>query len=246
MRKYLLLFMLLLPMVVSAQTKFGYFNYNKVFQQHPQYAELKAEYDTLVCRCEKELMHNENELTRAYVSFLDGQRDFPEPILRKRQKELQELVDKSVKFRIELKRWLSQVKDSLFVAITNNVNEAIERVCLYNNLSYAIDLEKNCYAFINPLFGVDIDSALIAVMNGLEVPLLVPATEASEEALEKVVSLDPPVIEDIENVEHTEVATDATTATGTVNATDATNTLPKNNVVECDEKCEEDSISPIE
>ena len=234
MRKYLLLFMLLLPMVVSAQTKFGYFNYNKVFQQHPQYAELKAEYDTLVCRCEKELMHNENELTRAYVSFLDGQRDFPEPILRKRQKELQELVDKSVKFRIELKRWLSQVKDSLFVAITNNVNEAIERVCLYNNLSYAIDLEKNCYAFINPRFGVDIDSALIAVMNGLEIPLLVPATEASEEALEKVVSLDPPVFEDIENVEHTEVATDAT------------NTLPKNNVVECDEKCEEDSISPIE
>jgi hypothetical protein len=46
-------------------------------------------YGKLKQRCLKEVDHNEQELTRFYVAFLDGHRDFPEPILRKRQKELQ-------------------------------------------------------------------------------------------------------------------------------------------------------------
>ena len=238
--------MLLLPFAVAAQTKFGYFNHDKVFQQHPQYTELKAEYDTLVRRCEKELLHNENELTRAYVAFLDGQRDFPEPILRKRQKELQELVDKSVKFRIQLKKWLSDVEESMFAKIKQAVDEAVERVCLYNNLSYAIDLEKNCYAFINPRFGVDIDSALIAVMNEEEIPLLVPATEASDEALEKIISSQSEESATEEAAEPVTAADDAVATDATNIKEEATNTLPAENVVECDEKSEQETNSAIE
>ena len=99
MRKFIFLLMLL-PMTVMAQSNtFGYFRYTKVMEQLPEYAQAVKEYSELKKRCDTEIARNEEELTRAYVAYLDGQNEFPEPILRKRQKELQELVDKSILFR---------------------------------------------------------------------------------------------------------------------------------------------------
>ena len=95
MRKFIFILMLL-PMALMAQTNtFGYFRYSKVMEQLPEYAQVLKEYNELKKRCDTEIARNEEELTRAYVAYLDGQNEFPEPILRKRQKELQELVDKS-------------------------------------------------------------------------------------------------------------------------------------------------------
>lgn len=231
MRRYLF-FLLLFPLALTAQTKFGYFNYDKVLQHHPQYNVVKADYDSIVRRCEKELLHNENELTRAYVSFLDGQREFPEPILRKRQKDLQELVDKSMVFRVQIKEWLAQVKDSLFAPLTSSLEASAEQVALYNNLSYVINVDGDTYTFINPRFGINIDSAIVTVMNGLDTPLLVPITEASGEAVENSVGASALL--------H--------------NASEATKIIPDNmdknaadrSIAECDEENEQRSILPVE
>ena len=144
MRKFILL-IIFLPLMASAQIKFGYFNYNELLKQHPQYATIQADYDSLVKRCEIEIERNEQELTRSYVAFLNGQQTFPEPILRKRQKELQELVDNSVKFREELKTWLVEAHDSLFAQLHATVDDVVARICLQNNLAYAVDLESAGY-----------------------------------------------------------------------------------------------------
>lgn len=177
MRKIIFLFMLL-PFAVVAQTKFGYFNYSELLSQHPRYAATCAEYDSLVNRCEGEILRNEQELTRSYVAFLNGQQTFPEPILRKRQKELQELVDNSVVFRDELKAWLTEARDSLFAPLHATVEDVVARVCLQNHLAYAIDLENAGYKFINPSYGFDITDVAVQMMNGVEAPANVvsPAT----------------------------------------------------------------------
>ena len=62
----------------------------------PEYSQACSNYEELKKQCDTEIARNEEQLTRAYVAYLDGQNEFPEPILRKRQKELQELVDKSI------------------------------------------------------------------------------------------------------------------------------------------------------
>ena len=112
MRKLLLL-LLFSPLALVAQNKFGYFSYKAVLDSLPQYAIAMESYDKLKQRCLKEIDHNEQQLTRYYVAFLDGHREFPEPILRKRQKELQQMIDNSIVFRNELKAWLRHAKDSL-------------------------------------------------------------------------------------------------------------------------------------
>ena len=165
MRKFIFILMLL-PMALMAQTNtFGYFRYSKVMEQLPEYAQVLKEYNELKKRCDTEIARNEEELTRAYVAYLDGQNEFPEPILRKRQKELQELVDKSIVFREELAAWLAGAQDSLMSPLRAKIDDAVGRVCLHNNRAYRIDLDNAGYKFINPGCGFDITRALLGTLG---------------------------------------------------------------------------------
>lgn len=170
MRKLLLLF-LFSPLVLMSQNKFGYFSYKAVLDSVPQYAVAMESYEKLKQRCLKEIDHNEQGLTRFYVAFLDGQRDFPEPILRKRQKELQQMIDNSIIFRNELKAWLRHAKDSLSAASYQLVDSALPRVCEELSLSYILDIDKGEYKYINPMFGADVTADIISVILRPELPL---------------------------------------------------------------------------
>lgn len=147
-----------------AQNKFGYFSYKTVLDSLPQYKAAMESYDKLKQRCLKEVEHNEQELTRFYVAFLDGHREFPEPILRKRQKELQQLIDNGIVFRDQLKAWLRHAKDSLTASSRLAVDSALPRVCSELSLSYIIDTDHGGYKYINPVFGQDVTQDVISVI----------------------------------------------------------------------------------
>ena len=149
------------PLFLSAQSKFGFYRHSEVLLAIPEYAQAVEEFEMLKQRCNAEIERNEQELTRKYVAFLDGQQDFPEPILRKRQKELQQMVDNSVLFRDRLKSWLSQAKDSLYAPYNAMVNSALARVCVRMDLAYAIDCDEIKYRYINPKYGEEITSLVL-------------------------------------------------------------------------------------
>ena len=201
MRK-LLLILLIFPLASVAQIHFGYINYSEALQQVPQYKEAQAHYEELLKRCEQELVRNEEELTRNYVSFLDGQREFPEPILRKRQKELQDLVDRSIVFRDQVKKWLVQAHDSLFSPVNAIVDNAIARVCMHNELAYVIDTEKSGYIFVNPAMGYDITKAVIETILKNGEPQKIQATDSRRFIINDALVGDsvPPVVTDEEGV----------------------------------------------
>lgn len=159
------------PFALMAQTKFGYFSYKAVLDSLPQYQVAMEDYDKLKQRCLKEVDYNEQELTRFYVAFLDGQRDFPEPILRKRQKELQQMIDNSIVFRDQLKRWLRHAKDSLSQSSYQLIDSALPRVCEELSLTYIIDTDNGGYKYINPMCGENITADVISAILRPELPL---------------------------------------------------------------------------
>lgn len=179
MRKFTL-FLLFIPFVLSAQNRFGYFSYSEVLEALPQYAQAGEEYELLKQRCQEELDRNEQELTRLYVAYLDGHREFPEPILRRRQNELQQMVDNSVALRAQLKDWLSQARDSLLLPCTEAIDASLARVCAAYSLSYAIDTDIEAYKYINPEFGVDITALVIEDITSYE-----SSSPATEECFEE-------------------------------------------------------------
>lgn len=211
MRKLLLLF-LFSPLVLMSQEKFGFFSYNAVLDSLPQYKVAMDSYEMLKQRCLKEIDHNEQELTRFYVAFLDGHRDFPEPILRKRQKELQQLIDNSIAFRDELKAWLRHAKDSLTASSRLLVDSALVRVCTELSLSYVIDTDNGGYRYINPLFGEDVTKDIVSAIIFPELPLrnVVECPEVATDSIMEIPATELPATEmdiiTIENSVETEKA----------------------------------------
>ena len=62
----LLLFFVFVPVIASAQSKFGYYSHEAVLSALPEYAQAIEEFNSLKARCEAEIEHNEKELTRMY------------------------------------------------------------------------------------------------------------------------------------------------------------------------------------
>ena len=212
MRKLLLLF-LFSPLVLMSQEKFGFFSYNAVLDSLPQYKVAMESYDMLKQRCLKEIDHNEQELTRFYVAFLDGHRDFPEPILRKRQKELQQLIDNSIAFRDELKAWLRHAKDSLTASSRLLVDSALVRVCTELSLSYVIDTDNGGYRYINPLFGEDVTKDIVSAIIFPELPLrnVVECPEVATDSIMEIPATELPATEmDIITIENSVEETEKT------------------------------------
>ena len=199
---------------MTAQNRFGYYSHSKAVEGVPGYRQSIAEYEILKQRCEAEIERNEQELTRKYVAFLDGQQDFPELILRKRQKELQQMVDNSVLFREQLSGWLRQAKDSLLAPHNAAVDAALVRVCLRHGLDFAFDSDVVQLRFINPNVGVDITSLVIdEVLNPVQEPApRIIGNAGSAKVVEEAAKED--VVEDSETasdaVDSNAVATEST------------------------------------
>lgn len=180
MRKILLLLMFL-PMLLSAQGKFGFYSHKEVLVAIPEYLLAIEEFELLKQRCNAEIERNEQELTRKYVAFLDGQQDFPEPILRKRQKELQQMVDNSVLFRDRLKVWLSQAKDSLLAPCNERVDIALAKVCERMDLAYAINSDELMYRYVNPKYGEEITPLVLEEVLNPTVETVPTVVECAED-----------------------------------------------------------------
>lgn len=204
MRKLLIL-LVFSPLALFSQSKFGYFSYSTVLDSLPQYKEAMEGYKKLKQRCLREIEHNEQELTRFYVAFLDGHREFPEPILRKRQKEIQQMIDNSVVFRDQLKVWLRHAKDSLTAPSRHLVDSALQRVCSELSLMYAMNIDGGEYRYINPLCGQDITADIVSVIlypeRLLREPVVVPvATDSVYVATDNVMCDTVPATERIPDV----------------------------------------------
>src|SRR3712207_8703903 len=66
-------------------------------------ADLRAKYDA-------EMKRVEDEFNKKYEDFLDGQRNFAPSILKKRQAELQELIEKNAAFKKEAQELLKKAE----------------------------------------------------------------------------------------------------------------------------------------
>ena len=150
-RRLIWIALCLLPLGVWAQTqaRFGYLNYSEVLKAHPQYAEATAQLAGLEGKYDAEIQRSEDEFNRKYAEFLQD-------IMVKRHKELQELMEKSIAFKNEIRATLKTARDKMLAPLTIELNDAIARVALKYNLDYVLNTEERNYLFINPAVGIDI------------------------------------------------------------------------------------------
>ncbi len=167
--KSFILILLLLPISAAAQVKFGYLSYRTICQEMPQYVQAQQELQKLKSVYEQEAARGEEEFQRKFADFLQGQKDFPVNILQKRQAELQELMDRGVKFRKEAERLLAEAEQTLLKGITDQLNKTIVGIGMEMGYSFILNIDDNACPFINPLLGDDVSNI---VREKLGIPVL--------------------------------------------------------------------------
>jgi outer membrane protein len=165
--KHLFIFItLILPLALHAQVQFGYLSYQKIVEEMPEYVQTQQQMAALRAKYEAEATRGEEEFQKKFVEFLQGQKDFPQSIMQKRQAELQGLMDKGVEFRLQSQKLLEQANKDLLAELYKKLNRAILEVGVEYGYGFIMNVDDNSCPYINPVVGVDV-SELVRQKLGL-------------------------------------------------------------------------------
>jgi outer membrane protein len=175
MRKIVLLIFACIALTANAQETtqtatpatigFGYLSYNRALQQMPGYDEAQQSLLQLRTQYNAELRRVEEDFNRKYEEFLEGRADFPPTILRKRQTELQEMMDRNIAFRDQSRRELADAEEKVMEPLRKKLREAIALVAQQQGFAFVLNTDSDACPYINPLMGKDISDD---VSNQLE------------------------------------------------------------------------------
>jgi len=167
MKRLFILLVALVSLSVSAQDsarvvntrviRFAYLSYDKALKAVPGYGLAKQSLDNLRAKYEAEQKRAEQDFNLKYEEFLDGQRDFPETILRKRQMELKEMMERNIAFKKDIREQLAIAEAKLFDPLRELLSSALTKIAIENGYAFILNTDQNAVPFIHPALGVDIN-----------------------------------------------------------------------------------------
>ena len=170
MKRFLLLLLTVISLSASAQStepllKFGFLSYEGVLQSMSDYALVEANMQQLQDQYAAEQKRVEDEFNKKYEEFLDGQREFPQTILQKRQSELQELMEKNIAFKKECQRQLAEAREQALAPLKQRLADALVEVGGEQALAFILNTDQNVAPWINTAMGVDVTEAVKVLLK---------------------------------------------------------------------------------
>ena len=156
----------LLPQQVVIQPQhFGYLSYNEVMKAMPEYEQAMKGIEELKATYDQEMTRAEQDFSKKFAEYVDGQKSFPENIMLKRQKELQQLMEQSMQFKKEAQELLTSAEAELLAPVIAKLQEAISAVGKQRNYAYVLNTDANAYPYISD--GGEAENCTDAVLNRL-------------------------------------------------------------------------------
>ena len=171
MRRILILICALIALNAQAQNdssqvfRFGYLSYKAAIERMAEYAVVQQQMEDLRAQYQAETLRVEDEFNRKYEEFLDGQREFPRTILQKRQTELQELMEKNIKFKEQSRQELEDAERQAMAPLRIRLIELLSTIGRERGLAFVYDTDTKALPFINPAQGEDISQMVNARLN---------------------------------------------------------------------------------
>lgn len=148
-----------------AALRFGYISYQTALEAMAGYAAAGRQVEELKAKYEAEAQRAADEFNSKYEDFLDGLAGFPESIRRKRQSELQELLQRNVAFRAEADRLLRAAERDVYAPLHRRLRQAIRTVGRQNGLAFVINIDGNACPFIDSAQGENVTLMVIDMLK---------------------------------------------------------------------------------
>ena len=166
MKKLFLLIVLgVLSLTANAQTRFGYFSFDNVLKSMPDYVMAQRSIDDLRQKYDAEMKRAEDEFNSKYEEFLDVQKDLVPAILRKRQAELQEMMQKNINFKNESQRLLKQAETDAFAPVKNKLYNTLTKVGQAQGYAFILNTDGDACPYVNPEMGEDATELIKEALN---------------------------------------------------------------------------------
>ena len=173
MKKLLILLVCFLSLTAQAQTdtaavsafRFGYLSYDSALYSMPDYVIVQQNLADLRTKYEAEQKRVEEEFNRKYEEFLEGQKDFPPSILRKRQTELKDMMERNIAFRQVGQEDLRRVEHELMAPLRQRLSAVLAALASLRGLALILNTDSNAAPYINPLQGEDLNQAVRDALN---------------------------------------------------------------------------------
>ena len=141
---------------VVASAKYGYLSFSQVLENMTEYKLAKQQLKDLRAKYEAEAQYNEARFKRQFAEYLQGQKEFPQSIMLKRQRDLQEALEKNLAFRDEAERLLKKAEEETLAPIKTRLSNAIKAVGGTYKLDYIYNLDTNAMPYVNPALVMDV------------------------------------------------------------------------------------------
>ena len=144
---------------------FAYLSYEQALKSMPDYGLVQTTLAKERAKYEAELKRVEQDFNLKYEEFLEGQRDFPQTILRKRQTELKELLERNVSFKAESRQALAEAEVKAMAPLKDKLAEVLKKIGLEQGYAFILNTDANAVPFINPAMGEDITQMVIHALK---------------------------------------------------------------------------------
>lgn len=147
----------------------GYFSYKDVLESMPEYAIAGRQLSDLRAKYDAEMQRVKDEFNAKYEEFLEGQKDFPPTILKKRQTELEELMNKNIAFKEESRRLLAEAERTIYAPLHEKISAALAHVGAELDLTIIVNTDSDACPYFNPSRSVNVTMRLKNLLAGLQV-----------------------------------------------------------------------------
>lgn len=151
-------------MSVAAQDavdfRYGCVSYDKVLKAMPDYAKVEADLVALKSKYDAEVKSSEDEFNSKYEVFLSEYSTYAPSILKKRQSELEDIMHRNEKFRMESLRLLEQARTDMMKPVREKLDAAIKSVASQYSLAFVLNTDSDAVPFMNMSTAYNITSAV--------------------------------------------------------------------------------------
>jgi outer membrane protein len=109
----------------------------------------------------------EQDFNRKYEEFLEGQRDFPETILRKRQTELREMMERNVAFKNESRKQIAEEEARLMAPLKAELDALLAQIAHERGYAFVLNTDAGAVPFINPAMGENMAEQVSTILQKL-------------------------------------------------------------------------------
>ncbi|MBQ9176273.1 MAG: OmpH family outer membrane protein [Bacteroidaceae bacterium] len=149
----------------SLLSRFAYISYGEVLKSMPAYAAAQKSLADLRANYDNELKRTDEEFSKQFAEYVDGQRTFPENILLKRQKELQQLMEQGLAFKEEARRLLAQAEVELMQPVHKQLKEVIAKIAKERGYAFVLNTDNNAAPFVDGELGDDITADVMEAVK---------------------------------------------------------------------------------